>query len=401
MSNETNKDKSNHGNNAKGALKKVLDFCVTQGLLKKVTSPYKMPKKSGDGYKKDQFSVAFLATFPDGNQWSISSTTSFRDDRFREPMWNAFFLKQMNPNISKSLVSYPDAVTEEVAAEFKRRRAEIEAEIYFSSIDNIYNYEELYTQIEKEALKDLSEGQYKDKRGKLYEERVASTLKYDENLKKWKGLLKDRWEVGIFYEQFKLIITSLGFKPEDISSISATTDIPKLPSGGEPKTDVLMTVFKTDGTEEKFTISCKSTNKTSVTLAQFKAEDIAEAVLPGDEELKSLLCHLQESCAPTEFRKDYGEGEYNRLTEILSANCEQLSMWAMGGYGTAGATSDQLADYMLTYDDETGEYSFHSIKEYYKAMQEKNIKGQFGTVFTYTYSSGEKGKNLQLKFPVI
>ena len=56
---------------------------------------------------------------------------------------------------------------------------------------------------------------------------------------------------------------------------------------------------------------------------------------------------------------------------------------------------------MLTYNDNTDEISIHSIEEYIEKLKETNAKGQLGTFFKWTYASGRKGKDIQLKTKII
>ena len=106
--------------------------------------------------------------------------------------------------------------------------------------------------------------------------------------------------------------------------------------------------------------------------------------------------------ALNEFQKVGGikslSEEYVRiLTDAFSEKYgKPLALWALGGIGGEGDPQKHWAQYMVTYSGEQN-FQIQSIQEYYEKILSEKGKLQFGTIFSWTYASGSKGKNIQLK----
>ena len=114
-----------------------------------------------------------------------------------------------------------------------------------------------------------------------------------QNLEKWKT--NSFTLVGQHYAIFETVIEKFGLNPETTLSIIATTDkniIGRLPSGGNPKTDILVTVECDDGLHY-FTISCKRTAEESVGVHQYTADAFTDVLDTEDTELRRLLNEFQ------------------------------------------------------------------------------------------------------------
>lgn len=59
------------------------------------------------------------------------------------------------------------------------------------------------------------------------------------------------------------------------------------------------------------------------------------------------------------------------------------------------------ATHILTYDNNDETTSFHTIDEYIQLLNTNNVKGHFGTLFSWTYPSKKRGKSIQLKCQII
>ena len=77
----------------------------------------------------------------------------------------------------------------------------------------------------------------------------------------------------------------------------------------------------------------------------------------------------------------------------------QLAIWAYGGIGGEGDSNTQWANYIITFKNETSELSVIKLEDYVSAILV--VDGQFGTPFTWTFASKQKGKSIQLKGKVI
>lgn len=75
-----------------------------------------------------------------------------------------------------------------------------------------------------------------------------------ENFQKWKT--DDTIRTGFFFDIFEKMLEQIDLVKSQVVSVSATNDIPKLPSGGKAKTDLLLTIDTYDG-ELVVTYSCR------------------------------------------------------------------------------------------------------------------------------------------------
>lgn len=76
-------------------------------------------------------------------------------------------------------------------------------------------------------------------------------------------------------------------------------------------------------------------------------------------------------------------------------------MWALGGQGGDGDPETQNADYIITYDNNSGSSSIERIEKYVQYLVDTKVDGHFGTPFSWTYPSKRKGKDIQLKCKIL
>lgn len=252
--------------------------------------------------------------------------------------------------------------------------------------------------IEAYALQNKTAGQKKDIQGNNFESRVADILSFRQNLIKWQN--NDNTIEGMHYDLFFNVVECFGLDKNKVQSITATSNskkIGRLPSGGKPKTDVLATVSYCDGSSDKtFTVSCKRTSKKEVSVHQYPANTFAKVINPDDVVLKNLLEKFQERGNLRDFGLENGIA----LEKALKPYLEKLSLWVLGGFGGDGNIC-QCASYILTYDNQTNSSRIHKTVDYYKCLLNAGVKGHFGTLFKWTFASGQRGKSIQLKVQII
>lgn len=392
----TNGQKSKHGSNAQYSIEELLSYCKKQNYISNYLKGYRIGK---DGFQnKEQFYAAFIITFNNTEQWILFSTTSMRTDRIKGQQWDSYNLKNINPSITKSIIVYPDASSVSEIEKFTNQNKKYASGFEFSAIDSIVNQDELSKLIEENATKHLNSGQIKDIQGKNFEDRVAEVLSSRENLKKWRT--GDMMLTGLHFNMFEEIVHAMLLEVSEISMIEATTDkdiIGKLPTGGNPKTDVLVKISKNDATAVEYTISCKRTSAKNVSVHQYSADSFAD-VLDGDNtELRKKLVEFQNS--PT--LSSFGEENGKQLTQLLSPYNEKLTLWVLGGIGGDCSNEIQCASHILTYNNNNSNLSIHTISEYYELLKNSDETGHFGTFFTWTYPSGRRGTSIQLKCKIV
>ncbi len=137
-----------------------------------------------------------------------------------------------------------------------------------------------------------------------------------------------------------------------------------MPNGGNPKTDVLVTVTLTNNDIKHYTISCKRSSSKDVSVHDYTAQQFADVLDPSNNELRTLLEGFQAAGSIS----DFGEDNCNRLTQVLSPYMDKLTKWAIGGQGGEGNPETQWADYILVYDSQTNISSIYYIEEYLRIL---------------------------------
>lgn len=389
-----NSDRAQHGYNAKDSLEQIIKDCLSKSYIKEYEKGYRCGYAD---YDNSQFFCNFLITFQDDVKWIINITTSLRD-RVKMQQWDCYHIKKIVPSIDKSILTYPDDIKIDELDAFQSYKLKIINHVHYSAIDDVVGQRELYEMIQNYATKELSSGKRKDLIGNAFESTIASVLSNRENFEKW--VTGDRVKVGVQYSDFEKIVNFFNLNKEEIKGIEATADkdiIGNLESSGMPKTDVIVYVYFKDPNKDikHFTISCKKTNEKAVSVHQYNADAFADALNPNDSNLRILLNAFQKYGN----LRDFGEDNKALLTESLKPYMKKLVRWVLGGFGGKNRTDVQLANYILISDDK--DIFIHTIDEYTEELLKPENIVHFGTPFGWTYASGRKGKDIQLKCKII
>lgn len=388
----SNADKTKRGNSLKRVLVYMMKLCEELGYISSFEENY---KKGRPGYTdQNQFKAPYKITFSDNTEWLVFSTTSLRD-RIKEQYWDTFNLKELNPNISEAYLVYPDGLDTSDKQAFISKNTKIQNGGEFSPLNALMSQESFFNRIEAYALRTLSPGQQKDRKGNNFEKRISSILNNPCNFDKWKN--NDPVLEGLHYITFEEIVTKFGLIQNEVASIKATSDktvIGLLPSGGPVKTDVLVTVAYEDGSSKYFTISCKRTNQSSVSVHQYSADAFANVLDSTDIDLRRVLNAFQ-TCGN---KKDMNPADIQLLESKLQPLILNLCRWALGGIGGEGNPDTQWANYILAYDNNTESISIHTTDEYCTILANDSTR-TFNTPFSWTYQ-GTRGTNIQLKCPI-
>lgn len=393
MSQFSNSDKQEHGKNAKVALESILHECKNYAYIKEIVKDYRCGYAE---YDNTQFYCNFLIIFQDNTKWIVNITTSFRSDRLKGNQWDTYNIKEIDSTISKSVLVYPDDLSEEDKDDFIAYKFKIMNKIHFSAIDDIVGQQELFELIENYANKNLSVGVKKDLQGNNFESYISNVLSNEKNLEKWKT--SNPKLVGMNYNFFEKILICFNLDKNSVVKINATSDktiIGKLQTSGSPKTDVIVSVYLDNGLEKYFTISCKKTNAKSVSVHQYTAETFADVLDSQNKKLRKLLQQFQENGN----LRDFGDENSVAMKNELKPYLEKLIRWVIGGYGGKVQNQLQIADYILISDEK--EIYIHTLEEYTSMLLKKENESHFGTPFQWTFASGRKGKDIQLKCKII
>ncbi len=385
-----NADKNEHGANGINSLEQMLETLKRKDYIVTAQKKYRI----GDpDYDEDQFYFQFLIEFEDNEQWILHHTTSIRD-RITEQQWNSEHIKRLNAYVKKAYVVVPDGLDTKEKSNAQNYNDKIVQHKIYSALDGVVPFETMYRMIEHKGASLLESGQAKAKLGLHFEEKLVDSLNSHQNLEKWKGVSST--SVGYLYSLFIDVMNALRISSEQVASIFATSDIPKLPSGGSPKTDVLVQIKYIDGSNIDYTFSCKRSSANRVSVHEYTAEAFSNVLNPNDAELKDLLNSFQAVGGVRSMEM----GQAEALEKKLSTYLIKLEHWVLGGIGGEGDPKTQWASHIITVNENTNTYCIYSIDDYIEECNEKKVEGQFGTPFQWTYPSGGLGKRIQLKMKV-
>lgn len=386
-----NIEKSNRGISGQENLKGLIESLLDKGYIISYDEDYRDGYK---GYNEKQFFYQYRIEFSNHEYWLLHSTTSIRSDRMNIQQWNAEHLKRLNGYIKKAFVVYPNGLSEKEeknAQNYQKKLMEARA---YSAVDAVYCQSEMYSRVERYALELLgNSGKALSSKGVNFEKWIVEILNNQENFSKWKN--KNEIQTGYMYNVFYEFAEFMNLKRDQVVGINATNVIPKLPTGGQPKTDVLVTVDTYEG-EFIFTFSCKKTSKDWVSAHEYAADQFISVLQIGDEELSNAIIEFQ-ACGSIERMK---ASSVETMGRRLVAYNDRLNKWVLGGDGGSGDPETQWAQNLVTYNENNSEITIVSIEEYLNEVKKRGYSGNFGTMFKWTYPSGGLGKKIQLKMRV-
>lgn len=387
----TAKSNSSHGNGFQNLVNKTLQALIKDGILTHVVKEFRAREP---GYENpDQYYAPFLIQFNDRTRWILFTTTSLRTDRIKGQQWDADCLKRVDATISKALLVYPDDADDKVREEFRRQKEKYDSKWEYSRIDDILQLKELIASIMRSDTENL--GREWDARGRNFERFIADVLNDRGLFELWK---RKKTSAEFKFKCLCKILDCLNLNRDSVMSIKATADkndIGLLPSGGSPKTDVVATVELADNARQIFTFSCKRSTYKHVSAHQYSADSFADTLDKTDRHLRALLQTFQ---LYGNYR-DFPHEDCVALQKILAGKMQALCKWVVGGHG-GGGSGIQLANYVITYRTDKNSLSVHSTNEYVRKLL--NVTNGFmGTPFQWTYASGQQGKSIQLKMPLL
>ena len=386
-----NTEKSNRGRSGQENLKDIIESLQDKEYIVSYETDYR------DGYKgfdRQQFFYQYLIEFANKESWILHSTTSIRSDRMNIQQWNAEHLKRLNGYIKKAFVVYPNGLSEKELKNAKNYQTKLEEGIQYSAVDAVVSQSEMYSRVEKYALELMgNKGKAWAKRGNNFESWITEILNNSDNFLKWKN--NDTIKTGFVYDIFIKFIENMSLTKSQVVGISATNDIPKLSSGGKAKTDVLVTVDTFDG-EYTFTYSCKKSGSGWVSAHEYTADQFINVLGIEEPELAEALNDFQVAGSIEKLPKQ----SYEILSRRLPTYNDRLNRWVLGGVGGLGDSNIQWAQNIITYNDNTSNFTIVSIDDYAGNLSKHGIAGNFGTLFRWTYPSGGLGKRIQLKMKV-
>ena len=386
-----NLDKSNRGISGQENLKGLIESLLDKQYIISYDEDYR------DGYKgfdQKQFFFQYRIEFSTHEYWLLHSTTSIRSDRMNIQQWNAEHLKRLNGYIKKAFVVYPNGLSEKeekIARSYQSKLAEARA---YSAVDAVVCQSEMYARVEKYALELLGHaGKATSVKGVNFEKWIVEILNNKDNFSKWKN--QNDIKTGYMFDIFMKFVEHMDLDRDQVVGINATNDIPKLPTGGQPKTDVLVSVDSYEG-EQIFTFSCKKTSKDWVSAHEYSADQFISVLDIQENDLADAIIEFQQ-CGSVE---KMSSASIEAMGRRLAAYNDKINRWVLSGEGGSGDPETQWAKSVVTYNESTSDVTVTSIEDYIEDLREKGYTGNFGTMFKWTYPSGGLGKKIQLKMRV-
>ncbi|MBW7651163.1 MspI family type II restriction endonuclease [Anoxybacillus sp. ST4] len=388
---QENRHKQEHGEKNKKNLQSLIETYTREGHIAENISPYKTGYPNFD---KKQFKLDHLITFRDGEVWGIHTTSTIRTDRAKQIQWDSYHIKEINQHVNKVYLVFPEGLDHYNKNQALSYQKKIREKKMYTAIDDVLSLSELEQRLESKSLENEHIGKRKATEGKNFEKRLVSILNHSSNIEKWNQ--SSSTEDGYFYPTFQQIMSLIGLsRDEKIREIEATDKIPRLETGGQPKTDILLTITTDRRSEEIFTFSCKRSSAKYVSIHEYTAESFIEVLDIKDKKLQEAFLKLQEVGGFTELKKRYDD-LYKVMEKELPILNKKLAEWAYAGIGGYGDPKIHWANYIIVFKNDTKTLEMEKI-DVYIANILQNVEGQMGTSFQWTYPSKKKGKAIQLK----
>ena len=237
-------------------------------------------------------------------------------------------------------------------------------------------------------IKNLSGGSKSDALGDLYEEYFDTVLLSDS--------VRDNFNAGKinssedeYYDSF--------MRFHGISNVDSVKKIqvPKLDSGGSPKTDTALAI----NGDLILRVSIKATQSVSVTAAEFDVETITNNVGITDPSVIQLMEKHQKDASAKYMTKQ----EKQALKDGLQQYAKGFGRWVLTGDADQDSKDIRVANLICVFklskeDRKLINYSIHHPDEYIKKMQKRS--SGFGTGLSWTYAKSSKYNKIQFKCPV-
>ena len=250
---------------------------------------------------------------------------------------------------------------------------------------------------EQYNIDELPFGVKQDKLGDVMEDYCVKLLNSSNMLEKLKSKDIDYNNADDFL--FWSIIEELEIDADSIIDMHATRDIEHRSTGGNAKTDVLLTIRCFDETIN-VPISVKQTTVAKVAMAEFDAETIFREVGITDPIVQELILKHQTDASAINFTPE----EKRLLTDGLKPYAKSFVRWVLTG--TPEDTDDLrfpkiIVKMNMSREDEINDIYVYSVDNYVKSVmydRRGNIRaGGFGTGLSWTYATGSKGRKIQFK----
>lgn len=268
--------------------------------------------------------------------------------------------------------------------------------------------EQLY---QKYDIPNLTFGKIHDKLGDVYEEYCITILTNPAHLK---SAQQESESQTIEFKIFKDLMQAYSITDFSlIKKIDATNKIPHRYTHGLSKTDVIVTIYFSDGTSKQYAISCKQSTKNRVAFAEFDVDTICREIGIDNDRLKELMLKHQIDKSAKYFSAD----EKIELRNLLAPIVKKFVRWVLTGspeenpkeliYPTSiikfkvKAPKNRYDINVASGNFDLISVSVSLIEDYINSViympNGKQRTGGFGTGLSWTYATGSGGFKIQFK----
>lgn len=402
-------------NNAK--IKNQLQQLKVEGIIKDYNCKVNFAHKE---FKYDkQFLANFVIETVDEKFIIIRTSTSFRHDRAKIGFYDFEGIlnhSSFAEEIIATIYLVPDS--ELGNNDFINTREKVKEKDYYCPATHLLSLSEFISFLEgykydllskqEEALHEshstellISEsGSFYGKKGNNYELEIVNILSNLDNLLALKSL--GRSSINVFDLIVNKISSDLNIDKGTITQIKASNSVPLLLSGGNPKTDIILTIEVIGGKSFKETISVKNTTQSRVTCHDYPSKDFIRVLNCGDTRLANYFNYFQQEPVIKAFKESMSDGyTVEEFTALLEEKEHIFSRWVLTGefdFHNLTVPEVQISKYLLLNKNE--QLAFYTMDEYLAIISKKSSK-TFGMPFGWTYPSKQRGKRIQLKVPVL
>ena len=191
----------------------------------------------------------------------------------------------------------------------------------------------------------------------------------------------------------------------DVSNITSCQNqtIPPLPSGGNPKTDLALTI---NGSID-LRLSIKASKADNVSVAEFSVTDIIAGI---NQQTNTRLVELLTKFQTEQSAKFFTPEQKEELIQILDPIKDSFVRWVITGSNSPTTniqTPTHMASFKLNYpqgcvsinDIEIISFNMESVSDYITTLLQKRCG--FNTGLSWTYATGSAGRKIQFKAKVL
>ncbi len=409
---QSNGEKNKAGRNLKDQLVDSFDELIEQNIIIGFKSEENFNHK-GFSYNQ-QYLINFIIETLDNKFILINSSTSFRNDRFKQQAYDidgALNNSIISADVTASIMLYPDSEIEN--STFLRFRERIKKGKSFSPTQNLFTLSEFYEFLEnhKASVEEqkneteesdesvqVKDGSYYGKAGNELEKEVVKFLNNKEYLEQYKS---DTCKEILFTSILDQLCNQ-AFNKENIITIKSTNTVEKLAKGGNAKTDVIIKIILNDGAEIIETLSIKKSSKTVVSCHDYKYEDFVRVLDIKGTKLEKYFKIFQANPTYESFEKELPDGfTIIEFEKNLKPYIEKFAQWVLTGeHDNLNLTNPikQVSRFLLVV---TNNQVFCSdYNSYIEKIFKKSLL-KYGLPFRWTYPSKQRGKRIQLKMPIV